>query len=982
MASEKLSLAGTDLTGTRLDTEDIFGVIPSETIVTPDNTTNDSPTTPPAAAEPKPDTKSKPEPQHRRQIARDSAPSDSYSDYGTESSDDDDDDDDESYSRSKSKMNKKDNTNPDADSDTDDSSQPRTSRVKKDKKKKKKSRGTRKDSRKKPRRVRNSVKAYESDSSSLSSARSTYEFESSVSSDDEGGNREDMSEVVWLRRQLEVLQRGNSGSYSHPYNGPGSGPPGNPYCPPPSFRGPPGMMPYRPPPPPIRRHSARYESDREIRTRHPKRRGTEIAHKAKQGYRRVDHVWDGTTHNFKLKDTTKAIPEEDSDVEYAFQVRRLLDTAGNYKFTMVHILSKQLQEVLRHVIGNIHSVNLMESVPKILPDTLFLYLSNLEAYAKELKHTEPEGDSSKARKAHKKNIRVKLNHLKWLISYINEDYSATKKNLASMLSTGLITFELIWALWKPSTLAHTSTYGSHDNPRIFEVESCEKHSRLMSPPFWSIRGRYLNFNGRQFGYQDFSVSVEEFRGARKITGLPVYPFSFHPQNTTAREDLIARGKKFVDLCGVNYKYYDGMAYSKRGDGIVRINIAGRVMVDAATHCRINPNYSSGTLSPRGDYQNMDDDADEFGSVSLFRLDLGPEGFAKRRVGYNQRKKARITSGSLECLKPKDTSADGGNSKQDEDGEAAQHPVFSDIDYLIASPVVLGFSFSEKLWLELAVSHIGEIKWNEDAYDSLVLAPKTKNIVRALVESHKYHAAESIDDVIQGKGKGLVAVLHGPPGTGKTLTAEGISELLKCPLYMASAGELGTYSQTLEHELQKMLDICHAWGAILLLDEADVFLEKRNLHDINRNALVSIFLRQLEYFQGILFLTTNRVETFDDAFQSRIHIALRYDNLEIRARQTIFKMFIGKVQTQKPATKALESSSKPYVFTDDDFATLSKWDLNGRQIKNTVCTAQALAINNKETFSMKHIREVLDVLAAFDQDLKGGPGYQEAMRSYF
>jgi len=106
---------------------------------------------------------------------------------------------------------------------------------------------------------------------------------------------------------------------------------------------------------------------------------------------------------------------------------------------------------------------------------------------------------------------------------------------------------------------------------------------------------------------------------------------------------------------------------------------------------------------------------------------------------------------------------------------------------------------------------------------------------------------------------LLAVLHGPPGTGKTLTAEGISELLRCPLYMVSAGELGTDSRFLETELQRILDICHAWGAILLLDEADVFLEKRNMQDIHRNALVSIFLRQLEYFQGILFLTTNRVQ---------------------------------------------------------------------------------------------------------------------------
>lgn len=101
--------------------------------------------------------------------------------------------------------------------------------------------------------------------------------------------------------------------------------------------------------------------------------------------------------------------------------------------------------------------------------------------------------------------------------------------------------------------------------------------------------------------------------------------------------------------------------------------------------------------------------------------------------------------------------------------------------------------------------------------------------------------------------------------------------------MVSAGELGTDPRYLETELLKILDICHTWGAILLLDEADVFLERRSLHDIHRNSLVGVFLRQLEYFmasddhrtpspffpytdlltrrawQGILFLTTNRVE---------------------------------------------------------------------------------------------------------------------------
>lgn len=220
------------------------------------------------------------------------------------------------------------------------------------------------------------------------------------------------------------------------------------------------------------------------------------------------------------------------------------------------------------------------------------------------------------------------------------------------------------------------------------------------------------------------------------------------------------------------------------------------------------------------------------------------------------------------------------------------------------------------------------------------------------------------------------MLHGPPGTGKTLTAEGISELLQCPLYMVSAGELGTDSRILEAELQRILDICHAWGAILLLDEADVFLEKRNMADIHRNALVSIFLRQLEYFQGILFLTTNRVETFDDAFQSRIHIALRYDALDQRAKKTIFKMFVERARAQQKADK--DSIS----FSDGDYDSLARHELNGRQIKNTIIRAQALAVNKGEVLAMSHVRQILDVQIDFQKDLKGGTGYQDAMRSYF
>lgn len=70
------------------------------------------------------------------------------------------------------------------------------------------------------------------------------------------------------------------------------------------------------------------------------------------------------------------------------------------------------------------------------------------------------------------------------------------------------------------------------------------------------------------------------------------------------------------------------------------------------------------------------------------------------------------------------------------------------------------------------------------------------------------------------------------------------------------------------------------------------------------------------------------------------------------------------------------------FTEEDYNILARHDLNGRQIKNTVRTAQALAVNKGEPLSMSHIRQVLEVQINFERDLKGGTGYQDAMRSYF
>ena len=100
-------------------------------------------------------------------------------------------------------------------------------------------------------------------------------------------------------------------------------------------------------------------------------------------------------------------------------------------------------------------------------------------------------------------------------------------------------------------------------------------------------------------------------------------------------------------------------------------------------------------------------------------------------------------------------------------------------------------------------------------------------------------------MVSGKGGGVIFLLHGPPGVGKTLTAEATAETLNKPLYSVNVGELGTRADVLEQKLKEILEICYAWDAVLLLDEADVFMERRADKDIERNAMVGIFLRLLE-----------------------------------------------------------------------------------------------------------------------------------------
>ncbi|KAK8123929.1 hypothetical protein PG999_003847 [Apiospora kogelbergensis] len=273
----------------------------------------------------------------------------------------------------------------------------------------------------------------------------------------------------------------------------------------------------------------------------------------------------------------------------------------------------------------------------------------------------------------------------------------------------------------------------------------------------------------------------------------------------------------------------------------------------------------------------------------------------------------------------------------------------------------------KKWCDLAIDGFAKVEWNTDAFENLAIPEKTKELIEALISNQI--ETEMSTDIISGKGNGLIMLLHGGPGTGKTLTAESVAEIAERPLYPVTCGDIGTEPNAVEKYLESVLTLGKIWGCVVLLDEADVFLEQRSLDDLHRNALVSVFLRVLEYYEGILVLTSNRVGTFDEAFKSRIQLAVHYTNLNDDQRRQIWTNFFSRL-------KHLDEDGINFADLKDNIKRLARHKMNGREIRNVITTARQFARwkrNQKNgvgyLLNYEVMEEIIETSGKFDQYIK-------------
>lgn len=200
------------------------------------------------------------------------------------------------------------------------------------------------------------------------------------------------------------------------------------------------------------------------------------------------------------------------------------------------------------------------------------------------------------------------------------------------------------------------------------------------------------------------------------------------------------------------------------------------------------------------------------------------------------------------------------------------------------PYVLMFHLDLHQHLWVHVDDMAPYAYQPALKQKLVLPPEQTDLIDILTAEMDV----LMDDIVAGKSGGTTVLCAGPPGVGKTLTAEVYSEIIRRPLYRVHSGQLGLNVAQMEGALKQALTRAQRWGAVMLIDEADVYIKRRE-DDMTMNAVVGVFLRVLEYFNGLLFLTTNRVDDIDEAIVSRCIALIRYHAPDEAARRRIWQV---------------------------------------------------------------------------------------------
>ncbi|KAK1907647.1 hypothetical protein P3342_005975 [Pyrenophora teres f. teres] len=487
-------------------------------------------------------------------------------------------------------------------------------------------------------------------------------------------------------------------------------------------------------------------------------------------------------------------------------------------------------------------------------------------------------------------------HLKVLREVTDELILETTSDVKDLHARELITVEYLWTLYKNGTVVVATSVGQH---RLYEVMKYDFGSS-------TAHCRHICFDGTNYGYKEVKFCITSFQGAKSIRELLIYPIWFHESHVDLKRNILQRSDRVLGYQGTLHAEYDNISSEANGEhrSAAHTKARSRIIIDPYA-CR-QFGWSSALVVTRltSDDRSLDDELREHYQSSVICRPSGD------RIKMSKK-------------------------------FVASNPHW----LLLLDPYIAGYSLDTREFTKFYVDDIHSVKWNDWAFKRIVFAEDSKNLLLALVKSHKDIKTIG-QDIIPGKGNGFVVHLSGPPGTGKTLTAEALADEARRPFLRIQAETLRSGGEDLETTLEDAFRLATEWDALLLIDEADAFLGTKN--DKRRSSLVRTLMTSLEYYSGLLFLTTNFPENIDEAFASRIDLHFEYPSLDRQARCKLLNNVTDFIKSSDTFTQSVDLS-------DDDIWDLARWKLNGRELKNAAKVASRLCSIKNESLSSRHLR---------------------------
>ncbi|KAI1337703.1 hypothetical protein F5Y15DRAFT_408041 [Xylariaceae sp. FL0016] len=627
-------------------------------------------------------------------------------------------------------------------------------------------------------------------------------------------------------------------------------------------------------------------------------------------------------------------------------------------------------------ISSAHCIKALKSLVTYYPDTNlwtiedFLKIEEPFAvighYLEEIRHSDPPSP------VQTKPGRVTYKHLGILLDFVLNPVFIERLQQEKPRhdqSPPRCTYRMLWLLYKPGETVYAESDGMLS---AFVVQSVKMDPAILSGRMdalkpYKIKLWSLDFDGHYVRRRKKKVTIPAFDGERDITSLVVVPCNFRDREDSGvtRTRLIDEGKKWFSLLRGGQVLYKGRTMDSK-----KQLLEGRVFIDPQSYIV---------------YRESLYEDDDF-TIKDYRDNL-VDCPCEKCHGCRPHPPNGFPYMLYDVIDP----------KSEDSLQLNDEPRMTDHRYLLCSRRLYGFSLKLRSWECLNVAHCYPTIRNPRSIEYLVMGDERKRMIKALV--HKFAGSPAGRDgpptpwgadFVDGKGEGKIFLLHGGPGVGKTYNIECIADFTGRPLLSLTCGDLGSSEEKMEEHLTKWFRLAEKWGAVMLLDEADVYLEKRQTADIHRNSLVSVFLRCMKYYKGILFLTTNRVGTFDDAFISRIQVVIHYKDLGEIERRKIWEQFFDKL-TRERKDITVPRKTRRYVLDTSD---MKKLEWNGREIRNAFQTAVSLAEYrfstemsededkpDKVELEIDDFDQVCEMTVDFKQYLDGVHGADEKERAF-